>query len=353
MTSARLQVDLEALTRNFQRIAAGAQRTAAVVKADAYGCGASPVARRLLQAGCRDFFVANAIEGRALRSALLEASDQCRIFVFEGARPETASILADWSLTPVLSSRAQLDAWRPHARMPMAVQVDTGMQRLGFDARELTAALLQPFRPVLLLNHYASADNPNAVQNAEQGARFRELCERFPDLPVSMGNSAATLAPQVATSGLARAGIGLYGGRPFASAEDAPALDTVAQLQGQVLQLREATAGSVVGYGASWTASRPTRLAIVGLGYADGLSRALSNRGAAACDGHRLPIVGRVSMDLVHLDVTDTPVAVGDWVTFFGRDPSLAEVADLMDTIDYEVLTRIGARVRREYGPLG
>lgn len=349
MSSARLQVDLEALTRNYQRMAAAAQSTAAVVKANAYGCGAGPVARRLLQAGCRDFFVANAVEGRALRSALLEADDSCRIFVFEGARADTASVLAEWSLIPVLNSPVQVDAWRPYAELPVAIQVDTGMQRLGFDERELTAQLLAPLRPVLLLNHYASADDPASAQNAEQAERFRKVCDKLPGVPVSMGNSAATLAPQVQTSGMARAGIALYGGRPFAASGDAPVLEPVAALQGQILQVREAAAGSVAGYGATWTAHRRARLAIVGLGYADGLSRALSNRGAAASGEHRLPIVGRVSMDLVHLDVTDTPVTEGDWVTFFGQAPLLAEVADLMGTIDYEVLTRVGSRVTREY----
>ncbi|MEM1229159.1 MAG: alanine racemase [Pseudomonadota bacterium] len=355
MITARLRVDLDALARNFSCLRSAAERTAAVVKADAYGLGAGPVARRLSAAGCRDFFVATAAEGRALRSVLDSAAPAPRIFVFEGARLDTVDALLEASLTPVLNSYAQLELWRPHRAQPVAVQVDTGMSRLGFDghAPARLARELAPFRLVLLVGHYACADDPQAVANKQQAAQFQAVRAHLPEVPVSMGNSAATLSDQVETDGMARAGIALYGGRAFVGeVSDRSPLEPVAAFQARVLQLRDVAAGTRAGYGGAWIAQRDSRLAVIGAGYADGLPRALADGGRASWAEQRLPFAGRISMDLATLDVTGTDLAVDDWVTLFGVDPPLAEVADLLQTIDYEVLTGIGARVQRQYGSL-
>ncbi len=341
--SARLLVDLAALRANYLVLCAAADEVAAVVKADAYGCGVGPVAQTLANAGCEHFFVATCAEALALRQLLPEAT----IYVFEGPLPDTAAALAAAAIVPVVNHEQQLQHWAPFRKQAIAVAVDTGMARLGFDPQDLQPELLQGFAPALLLTHFARADEPDEALNSQQLARFAEVQRRFPDLPVSLGNSAATLSKQVPTLGVARPGIALYGGAPFVHAD--AQLAPVAALQGQILQIRSVAAGASVGYGATWSAARQSRVAIVGLGYADGLRRTLSNIGSAIVAGQRVPIVGRISMDLTHLDVTQAQAQVGDWVEFFGPQLAIGEVSALLQTIDYEVLTSVGPRVRRIY----
>ena len=341
--SARLLVDLAALRANYRTLCAAAGEVAAVVKADAYGCGAGPIAQALAADGCRQFFVATSAEALALRRLLPDAV----IYVFEGPLVDSAQALAAARIVPVVNHEEQLKHWERYRQQPIAVAVDTGMARLGFAAHELRAVDFARFKLSLLLTHFACADEPSAPLNATQIERFEALREQFPQVPVSLGNSAASLNPQLPTVGLARPGIALYGGAPFA--QDDAELQPVASLQAQVLQVRSVAKGESVGYGATWRAQRASRVAIVGLGYADGLRRALSNRGSAVLAGCRVPIVGRVSMDLTHLDVTDCPAQVGDWAEFFGAQIPIGEMSELLETIDYEVLTSVGARVRREY----
>ncbi|MGI9326060.1 MAG: alanine racemase [Pseudomonadales bacterium] len=341
--SARLLVDLAALRANYRALCAVADEVAAVVKADAYGCGVGPIAQTLADAGCKHFFVATCAEALALRRVL----PQTNIYVFEGPLADTAAALAAAAIVPVVNHEQQLQHWAPFREHAIAVAVDTGMARLGFDPQDLQPELLRGFLPVLLLTHFACADEPDDDLNAQQLARFAKVQARFPDLPVSLGNSAATLSAQVPTLGLARPGIALYGGAPFVHADSR--LAPVAALQGQILQIRRVAAGASVGYGATWSPASESRVAIVGLGYADGLRRTLSNLGSAIVAGQRVPIVGRISMDLTHLDVTQAQARVGDWVEFFGPQLAIGEVSALLQTIDYEVLTSIGSRVRRIY----
>lgn len=350
--TARLRVNLSALAANYRTIATAVDAAGAVVKADAYGLGALPVSTALLAAGCRDFFVASGAEALQLLAALQDSESagqfpDLRVFCFAGPTAENASALAQARVVPVINHPEQLGFWRPHRELPIAVHVDTGMMRLGFTPAELQPAVLEGFRPTLLLTHFACADDPDAVLNGEQLERFRAVSARFPDVPVSLGNSAASMAMADSVQGLARPGIALYGGRALRAADSS--MQPVASFEAQVIQLRSLAAGDSVGYGATWVAPRAAKIAIVGAGYADGVRRALSNRGEAFCREQSLPVVGRVSMDLTAVDVTDADVRLGDWVEWFGLQQPLAAVADQLDTIDYEVLTSIGPRVRREY----
>lgn len=333
MTHARLTVDLDALAVNyltFRKRASGG--SAAVVKANAYGLGVGPVARRLAQEGCRQFFVATDAEGRELRRVLPDA-ESFDIFVFSG------DVDGD-GLIPVVNHAGQFRSG------PVALHIDTGMRRLGFD--DLDPDSIPADADIrLLMTHLACADTPDHSLNRQQLVRFQTFAARFPGVPTSIGNSAAILT---GVEGIGRPGIGLYGGNPY-TGQDNP-MRCVATLEGEVLQVRKVPAGAPVGYGATHVTGRDTVIAVLGMGYADGVPRALSNRGKVACGNVRAPIIGRVSMDLTLVDVTDLPpVQPGDWIEFFGHRIGIDEVAAWADTISYEVLTGIGARVSREYVP--
>ena len=345
--TARLRIDLGALCANYALFqnAARPGRAAAVVKADAYGLGATPVARALRAAGCRDYFVATVEEGVAVRAELAEAL----IYVFEGARPDTAAALIEADLIPVLNHSVQVDAWRrASGGRPAALHVDTGMHRLGFppDAAGLD---LRGVSVCLLVTHLACADEPDHPMNQRQLERLAAVRARFPGVPVSVGNSAGALSG-AARDDLVRPGIGLYGGNPHLAAPSP--VSTVVTLEGLILQIRQVPAGESIGYGATFTAPAPMEVAIVGLGYGDGLPRLLSNRGEGSLGGARCPIVGRVSMDLTAVDVTGRNARIEDWVEFIGAAVSVDEVAQWADTIPYEVLTGLGRRPVREYLPV-
>lgn len=343
--SARLRIDLGALGVNyatFQRHAAPGV-AGAVVKADAYGLGLAPVSRALWQCGCRDYFVAAAEEGVRLRAELPDAA----IYVFEGVLPGTVADLCTHGLIPVLNHAAQADLWRGSAGgQPAAVHVDTGMHRLGFE-HDVGASAFRGIRVCLLVTHLACADEPDHPLTVRQLERLSRLREELPGVRVSIGNSAAVLqGPQLAGD-LCRPGVGLYGGNPYLR-EPSP-VRPVATLEAPVLQIRQVAPGDSVGYGATFTATAPMELAVLGAGYGDGVPRLLSNRGAVAWHGQRCAIVGRVSMDLTTVDVTGCGARVDDWVEIFGATVLVDEVAAWAQTIPYEILTGIGQRPRRKY----
>lgn len=350
MTAARLTVDLGALRANYRRIAAVAERSgaptpAAVVKANAYGLGAIAVVRALRAEGCRDYFVANLAEGLALREAERFPGD--RVHVFSGPLDaDSANSMAQRDLIPVLNDARQLELWRKHRASPAAVHVDTGMNRLGFPSAGIDVAQFAGFNLCLLLSHFANADTPEDAMNARQAARFRAVAGQFPGTPTSLANSAGALAQT--DVGMARAGIALYGGNPFTHRRN-PA-QVVATLEAQVVGLRDVPPGEPIGYGGAFTTNRSTRLAVLGIGYADGLSRRLKD-GDVAFRGTRLPVLGQVSMDLAQVDATAVAhsIKLGDWVEIFGNTISVDEFAAHTGTIAYEALTAIGARVPRQY----
>ncbi|MDG2027019.1 MAG: alanine racemase [Acidimicrobiales bacterium] len=353
----RLTVRLGAIATNYGRIGAlcdGVQ-VGAAVKADAYGLGIEPVARTLWTEGCREFFVASVEEGVELRAVLPEAA----INVFHGVVPGTAADLVLHDLTPVVISAEQLDGWRAAAgagdrALPVGLHLDTGMNRTGMPESEVEelrgdAGAFAGLEVRHILSHLASADDPESDQPERQLARFRSLLPGLPGGVVSLANSAGAFRGPDFRFDLVRPGIALFGGSPVAG-EPSPLEPTVV-LEAPVLQIRDLQPGDEVGYGATYRVERPERHAVVPVGYADGFPRSASNRGGASVAGHRVPVVGRVSMDLTILDVTEVPREALDTgvAEMVGDNVPVDEVAAAADTISYEILTSLGRRYERVY----
>ncbi|GGD97848.1 alanine racemase [Aureimonas endophytica] len=351
-----LTIDLGALAANYRQLVAlaGGAKVAGVVKADGYGLGAVPVARRLAREGCESFFVAHLAEGLALREALPEAE----ILVLNGLAPGAEPACAEAGLVPVLNSLAQIEAFaregvRRGRRLPAAIQVDSGMSRLGLSPAEVERIATDPTRlfgleTVLVMSHLACADTPDHPANAAQLAAFRRLAALLPAARRSLANSAGLFLGPDFRFDLARPGIAVYGGRPFADPAPNP-MRPVVRLQGRVIQLRDVPAGAGIGYGHTVTAERPMRLATLGLGYADGWPRRLGNHIAAHIGETALPMVGRVSMDSIILDAGAAELRPGDLVDLIGPAQSLDAVAEAAETISYEILTGLGSRFERHY----
>ncbi len=347
-----LTVDLQALAENYRTVSAQAPRArvAGVLKANAYGLGVEPVARRLAREGCREFFVSSLPEGLELRALVPQAT----VYVLEGGAGAARDCRLA-GLVPVLNTPDELRHWvREADGAPAALQVDTGMTRAGLDLRELEEVCAHgapaAFRPVLLLTHLACADDVRHPLNAEQLSRFARACRYFPGVPTSIGNSAGIWLGEAYHGDVVRPGIALYGGRPQASGPSP--VRPVVRLTARVLQLRRLRENAAVGYGATACLPAGAWVATLGAGYADGLPRALGNRGAAFLNGRRVPIVGRVSMDLITLDVTalgENGCAVGEEAELIGADMPLELVAEAAETVGYEILTQLSARLPRRY----
>jgi alanine racemase len=349
--SGTLRIDLDALARNYAllRTCAAPAECAAVVKADAYGLGVAPVIQRLLREGCRQFFVATLAEAREARALAPDAE----IAVFEGAVDGAPDALAALRVRPVLNSLEQVTRWRGRGRA--LLHIDTGMNRLGLSAADVAELAregerLRGIELDYVMTHLACADEPEHPQNRAQLEAFDALRRQLPAARTSIGNSAGTLLDAAYRGDLVRPGIALYGGNPFS--DRANPMEPVVTLVGRILQIREIGQPQPVGYGATYLAAPPARLAVVGVGYADGYSRSLGNRAAAAIGGERVPVVGRVSMDLICVDVGNLPreaVGVGGEVELIGPTVSVNEVAEAAGTISYEILTGLGRRLAREY----
>ena len=353
--SALLRIDLGAIAENWRALAlrAAPGAVAGVVKANAYGLGAAQVAPALYAAGCRHFFVAHLSEGIALRAALGAGP---MIAVLNGFAPGADE---DSGLVPVLNSLGDVLAHAAAGRsagraQPALLHLDTGMARLGLDAGEqarLAAdhSLLAGLDLLYVMTHLACADEPDHPLNAEQAARFARACAALPRLKRSFANSSGLFLGSDYASDLARPGCALYGINPTPGA--ANPRRQVVRLEAPILQIRDIPAGASVGYGASFIAARPSRIATIAVGYADGYLRSLSGQGVAAYRDMILPMVGRVSMDLITLDVTDAPgIAPGETVQLIGgAAPSPDDLAARAGTIGYEILTSLGDRYRRDY----
>jgi alanine racemase len=359
--AARLTVRLPAIVANYRTYCrmAGPTAVAGVVKADAYGLGAARVAPALAEAGCDSFFVARLEEGIALRKHVPRA----RIFVLDGAQPDSVPALISFSLTPALNSVAQIAAWSAaagaaRASLDAVLHVDTGMNRLGLAGDELAilsgehAKRLAGINLVLVMSHLACGDEPSNKMNGQQLSRFRQALAMLPPAPASLAASHGAMLGLEYHFDLVRPGVALYGANPQQGKSTATPnlMQTACVLSARVLQLRRIDSAESVGYAATFRAKRPSMLATVALGYADGVPRTLSNKGVAAIKGVRVPIVGRVSMDMITLDVTDLaePPHTGDEVELLGDTVSLGEMAALAGTNEYEILTRL-RRVPRIY----
>lgn len=379
----RALVNLEALTRNYQRLDALAAPgcAGAAVKANGYGLGVVPVAQALRRAGCASFFVAHVQEALELRDALGAAP--VTVAVLHGLDPAEAALARARNITPVLNDRGAVEGWGDVARrtgesVRVFIHLDTGLNRLGLPAAEQrwlleTSDALAGLEVVAWLSHLACADEPEHPLNALQRDRFRAVRRMLPAAPASFRNSSGLFLDPSFGCDLARPGIALYGGNPTPG-RDNP-MEEVVRLQAPVLQVRDVDRGESVGYGAAYRARRRTRVATLALGYADGFPRVLGEQGFAwfdspssACsppsravpDGPAAPwaahLIGRISMDLVTLDVTDLPPAVaapGCWATLMGGLRPLDAVARAAGTLSYEILTGLGPRVARIYGPEG
>jgi alanine racemase len=364
----RLTIDLQALTDNWRglKTRSGRARTGAVVKADAYGLGIEDCGTALYHAGARDFFVAAASEGATLRPYAPEA----RIFVLSGIWPGQESLFFDHDLVPVIASEEQLAFWMSvlaeRGPYPCALQIDTGFNRLGLsmtEAMELAGDVSRPsgFSPVLILSHLYSGDTASAESNRKQLALFKQASGAFEGVEASLSASAGIFLGPDYHFDLTRPGIALYGGEAVMGMESP--MRPVATAEARIVQIREARAGETVSYGGTHQLSRDSRLAIAAVGYADGYLRNLSGSGIAlrgavpegafgVIAGRRVPVVGRITMDLTIFDVTDIPardIQAGDYIELFGPNMALDNVARAAGTIGYELLTSLGLRYERRY----
>jgi len=354
-----LTVDLDAIAANYRLLSerAGGAQVAGVMKADAYGLGMDRVAPALVRAGCRVFFTAHVEEGIRLRGIVPADST---VYVLHGPPPGTAADFVEHRLIPVLNDPGQVREWsaacaRAGRRLPAAVQVDSGMSRMGLSPADLASlgdphAWLTGFEPVLVMSHLACADEPDHPMNAAQRARFDAIRAGFPPLPASLANSSAIFLGPAFHYDLARPGAALYGINPQPGAPNP--LRQAVSLDARIVQVRTIEAGTAVGYGARHVAAGTQRIATIGIGYADGWLRALSGRGHAFVDGVQVPVAGTVSMDSITLDVTGIPEArlqPGMTVELLGPHQHVDAVAAEAGTIGYEVLTRLGSRFERRY----
>ncbi|MBN9043464.1 MAG: alanine racemase [Rhizobiales bacterium 62-47] len=354
-----LTIDLAAVRRNYRSLRSrlGPRvRCAAVVKADAYGLGARYVAPALHAEGCRDFFVAHLEEGLSLRPHLPAAP----IYVLNGLPIGGGAECINAGLVPVLNSVAQAEAWSRCARalgrrLPAVIQIDSGMNRLGMTERELSrwVAAGSQFAGIdvqFVMSHLACADARLHAANAMQIAKFQRLAQNFPGSLLSLANSAGVFLGGDFHFDLVRPGSALYGINPLPG--QANPMRAVVRLNARVIQIRDIDKGAHVGYGWDFCAEGPLRLATLSIGYADGLHRVLGKNGAVYCDGRALPIVGRVSMDSITIDISELPrdrIVPGSEVEVIGDHQSVDDLAEAMGTIGYEVLTSLGRRFERNY----
>jgi alanine racemase len=357
-----LTVDLDAIVANWRKLEKTAvpAECAGVIKADAYGCGVGPVARALAGAGCKTFFVATLEEARAARAAIPSAA----IYVLSGFFQNSGEAFARIDARPVIGDLNELAEWDVFCRRSgwaggAAIQIDTGMNRLG-----LTVADAQGIIPrinagdhgiTLVMSHLACAESLHHPLNAKQLATFREIASLFSGVPASLANSSGVFLGAQFQFDMVRPGAALYGVNPTPEADNP--MQPVVELKVRIAQIRNVEKGETVGYGGTWTARRPTKLAIVSVGYADGYFRAgSSNDGTRGADvvvaGKRCPVAGRISMDLMAIDITDlahNAARRGHLVTLIGEGITVDELAHHFGTIGYEVLTSLGPRYARVY----
>ncbi|GAB4349707.1 MAG: alanine racemase [Oricola sp.] len=368
LAGGRLTVDLSAIAANWRDLAERSKpaKCAAVVKADAYGLGVEHVVPVLLNAGCDTFFVALPEEGVAVRRIAPKAD----IFILNGVYEMSAATLIEANLIPILNSPGQIELWARHCRLrglnsPCAIGVDTGMNRLGLSTEEALAFRKRNMAehlvaPVMVMSHLACADDPRHPLNARQLESFQRVAEAFDDIDSSLANSAGIFLGGGYLHDLTRPGIALYGG--CASVDGTTPMRPVVSLDARIVQLRHAPKGATVSYGATQTLARDSKIAVVAVGYADGYPRAGSGAGvplrealpAGQCGhiaGCRVPLIGRITMDLTLFDVTGIPdEALEDgWIELIGPNIPLDEAARTAGTIGYELLTSLGPRYERRY----
>ena len=357
-----LTIDLDAIVANWRMLEKSAvpAECAGVIKADAYGCGLDPVARALAAAGCKTFFVATLEEARAARASVPSAT----IYVLDGFFQNCGDAFAKINCKPVIGDLNELAEWDVFCRRSgwaggAAIHIDTGMNRLGLSLVEAQGIVPRinagDHGITLVMSHLACAENLNHPLNAKQLASFREIASLFSNVPASLANSSGAFLGAQFQFDLVRPGAALYGINPTPESDNP--MQSVVELKARIVQIRTVEKGESAGYGGTWTARRPTKLAIVSVGYADGYFRAGgSNDGTRGAEvmvaGTRCPVAGRISMDLIAVDVTDlekNAARRGHMVTLIGEGITVDELAHHFGTIGYEVMTSLGPRYMRIY----
>ena len=365
LSGALLSIDLRALQNNWRQLneLSGSAECAAAVKADCYGLGLAPVIKALSSAGCKTYFVALPQEGLEVRAADSDST----IYILNGLFAGQAAFYHRHNLTPVLSTPDQVSDWQAFClqteqKLPAALHLETGINRLGLSEKQIRQLasqreVLSSFKLSLVMSHLACGDMPGDSMNEEQREKFNQLRALLPDAPTSLANSPGTFLGESFAYDMVRPGIALYGGNPFGTR--ANPMSSVVRLYAPLLQVREICAGESVGYGATWSAKRSSRIGVIGAGYGDGIPRALSSpaKDGPACvfvGGHYAPIIGRVSMDLITIDLSDVPeqsTREGQRVELIGDNVTVDDIARWSNTIPYEVLTGLGSRFTRLYSP--
>lgn len=342
MSTGTLTIDLAAMAANWSALdAMSSVETGAVVKADGYGIGAERAVRRLAQSGARKFFVAVAEEGAQLRQSL---GLEVEIYILSGHMSGDTDMINDLGLIPLLSSIDQMlrhfEALPGH---PFGIQLDTGMNRLGLEPAEWEAVrtLALPQNPKLIMSHLACADEPDHPMNQQQLTCFKTMTDGV-QVPRSLAATGGILLGPEYHFDLVRPGVGLYGGLPYVDARPVVSLDL------PIIQVRDVAPGESVGYGNTWIAERPSRIATVSCGYADGILRASGAKTSLFAGDVAVPIAGRISMDSIGVDVTDAP-ELPNALELLGRHQSVDTLAANAGTIGYEILTSLGARYTRHY----
>lgn len=363
----RLTIDLGVLAENYHALAnkAGGAECAAAIKGDAYGHGLEPVSKALWAAGCRTFCVAHLSEAKRIRDQL---GSEPKIYILNGLLPGLAPQMAALDATPVLSSLDEIAEWKAYclsdagkaADCKTAFMIDTGFNRLGLSQADLETIahdedILQGMKISWVMSHFACADTPGHPLNADQMRRFDQARQLFPEAAFSLANSGAFLGNDASRFDMVRIGLSLYGGAALTGGPNP--LRPVARLDVPVLQCRNVKAGETIGYGATYKVDKPTRVALLSVGYADGFMRALSGHnnepgGLVYFAGQAAPVIGRVSMDIISVDVSHLPRDLADrgsWAEVIGPHQSASTLAKAADTIDYEVFTSFGSRYERIY----
>ena len=356
MREIKRTINLSFIEENFRRLQkrASTSEIGAVVKADGYGLGMTSIAKRLAQAGCRHFFVATFKEGLTLRSQLTEAT----IFVLNGLSTNQPQNFHQARLIPVLNSLDDINAWSSAAEVTehgCAIHVDTGMQRLGltiteFEAVKANVGLLNSLNLKLLVSHLSCAEQPQSAMNQQQLALFTSLSKGLPETIKSLANSSAVYLDPAFHFDLCRAGAALYGVNPQPDQNNP--MQAVLSVSAPILQIRQLNQTCSVGYGATATMQPGSRLATIAAGYADGYPRQASNLGQVQIGNWLAPVVGKVSMDLISVDISDLPasaIAVGEMANLIGPLVSIDELASAANTIGYEILTNLGRQAETEY----
>lgn len=351
--SGLVEINLAALKSNWLTLKAAAHgaETAAAIKGEAYGLGLAPCAKALWAAGCRSFYVARPTEGEALRGLLPEA----KITMLDGLYANQSAYYLKHRLIPAITSMAQASEWAKDGHgTPCTLHVDTGINRLGLSVSDY-AQILRDYPKLniaFVMSHLACSDEPAHPMNEAQRRRFAEVRALSPHIKASFANSSGIYLGEAYAHDQVRPGVALYGGNPLPGHENP--MQPVATLKARVMQIRDLAPGDTLGYSATWTAMKATRIALLGAGYRDGIPRKLSSQrhdgpGHVSINGKRCPIVGRVSMDMMGVDVSEVKVETGNWAEIFGKNIPVDEAAGWAGTISYELLTHLGSRYARHY----